>query len=167
MTISENDPEYSSIINSCFRYLGYRPRSEKEMVAFIRKKIKSDSDDVYKLVYSRLKELGYIDDYAFCRWWINARRTSKPKGKRQIIREIMLKGVDRKVCEAILNDDPSGQISEKEYALRAIKKLLPRILDMPHIVRKKKLYWYLARRGFDSSVIVNVIDEVTPKDYNM
>ncbi len=146
---------YQILLNAAFRFLSFRPRSSKEVKEFLQKKTKTAS--VVDCVMDRLVELGYIDDNKFAAWWIESRQKTKPKGMRLIKFELKQKGVD---TEAVV------EMPEDEVARRAIQKKLEIWKKLPKLEEKKKLYDFLARRGFSYNTITRVIDGVLGKGYN-
>lgn len=149
--MSERD--YQKLLDASFRFLSYRPRSEKEMQDFLRKK----NLDLADKVAQRLRELGYIDDFKFVAWWVSQRQGRKPKGKSLIIAELLSKGVARNIIEDISSSNIENQ---KELAIRAILNKRHLWEKMPTLIQKKKIYDYLGRRGFHSDIIHRVVDEV-------
>lgn len=135
---------YENLMNAAMRFVSYRPRSEKEIADFLQKKLKkwkvAGSEMVAK-VMDRLTELGYIDDKKFADWWIEQRSTFRPKGKKLLELELRAKGVNVET-----------HVDEVELAKRAIEK-------KRHVWEKEKLYNFLFRRGFSSSVIDDILRE--------
>ncbi len=146
---------YQILLNAAFRFLSFRPRSSKEVKEFLQKKTKTAS--VVDCVMDRLVELGYIDDNKFAAWWIESRQKTKPKGMRLIKFELKQKGVD---TEAVV------EMPEDEVARRAIQRKLEIWKKLPKREQKKKLFDFLARRGFRYNTIARVIDGVLGKGYN-
>lgn len=160
--------DYQKFFNAAFRFVSYRPRSEKEIRDFLQKKLKR-----YKLyapslvnkVIDRLTELGYIDDDKFVSWWIDQRNTYRPKGNRLLIQELKAKGIESRY---FTSDRKQNNIvsDELENARRAIQKKIALWKRLLPLARKKKIYDFLARRGFAGSTIFRIIDEVVGKEYN-
>lgn len=152
---------YEKLLSSGFRFVSYRPRSEKEVRDFLQKKLKTwkvAGQVTVKKVMDRLVEYGHIDDAKFAAWWIEQRGTFRPKGRRVLIQELRQKGVGG---EGILES-----YNELEAAKQAIARKMPDWQQLPLLERKMKLYSFLGRRGFTSSTIHRVIDEQAQKSYN-
>lgn len=150
---------YQSLLNASFRFVSYRPRSKKEIVDFLQKKLKkwkvAGSATVSK-VMDRLTELGYIDDKKFTQWWIEQRNTFRPKGIALLVRELYQKGINRDLIEEVLGQSKG---SEKEIAKVLVDKKLKLIKHLSKLEIKKKLYGFLGRRGFSSETISRVVDD--------
>jgi len=132
-------------------------------------------------VIERLVELGYLDDDAFARAWVESRDRAKPRGEHALRRELGLKGVDRSLVDAVLDDrrdDASvtlgatddAQLSADEAAAeRLLAKKLP-VLRREADPRRRlqRAYELLARNGFGPDVCSSVskrllaeVDELT------
>jgi regulatory protein len=161
---------YDSLLRAAYRFLSYRPRSEKELLDFLQKKLKTwkvaGKISVNKTI-NRLRELGYVDDRRFVDWWILQRSGFRPKGRRAITAELMKKGIAKTLIESVFSDKVTGgEFDEYTEAQKVIRKKIVLWCQMPAIEQKKKVYTYLAQRGFSFSVIEKIIDGIGKKDYN-
>ena len=122
----------------------------------------------------RLAALGYLDDAAFARAWVESRDRARPRGARALRDELRRKGVAAEAVEAALTareatatgtaeDDATlrpaagegatSRPSDEEAAARLLARRggpLLREVD-PHR-RRAKAYSLLARNGFDPDV---------------
>ncbi len=154
-----DNPYYERLVNASIRFVSFRPRSEKELRDFLTKKLnkwKVSGDLLISKVIARMGELGYVDDEKFAQWWVEQRTAFKPKGNRLIHMELKSKGVAEAVIASVLA--PRGSESLLTAARQAVARKLPLWAKLPILVRKKKLYDYLGRRGFDGETIAKVID---------
>jgi regulatory protein len=152
-----DNPYYERLVNAAIRYVSFRPRSKKELSDFLNKKLtqwKQPSVGLLTKVIGRMEELGYADDQKFAEWWVDQRTEFKPKGNRYIQMELRGKGVSDAVIATALAS--RGSVSLLEAARQAVAKKMPLWAKLPLLERKKKLYEYLARRGFDSNTISKV-----------
>ena len=162
---------YEKLLHASFRFVSYRPRSEKEIRDFLQKKLKTwkiAGRQTFEKVMERLRELEYVDDKKFIQWWVSQRSNFRQKGKRLLVLELRQKGVPQRVIDEAwegqnINLEP---YNEREAAKQAIAKKLALWQHFPPLERKNKLYGFLGRRGFSSSVIRQVIDELMGKSYN-
>ena len=154
-----DDEILQKLIAHAISYVSFRLRSAKEIHEYLSKRIKGNKEYV-RLAESRLKELGYIDDDMYAKRFIESRNRSRPKGKKLIQMELKRKGISSDIIENIdgSNDlELARGVAQKKYLLW--KKL-------PVLEQKKKLFGLLQRRGFSSTVVFRVIDEVTGFKYN-
>lgn len=166
-----DSPYYEKLVNAALRFVSYRPRSEKELIDFLLKKLqrwKVAGTVLVKKVVERMRELGYVDDEKFAAWWRDQRVDFKPKGKRFIALELTRKGIQREIIESTLSTRQENiePFNELTGAQKVIRKKLVLWAKLPLIEQKKKTYTFLAQRGFSSETIEKIIDEIGEKDYN-
>lgn len=108
----------------------------------------------------RLREAGFIDDAAFARGFARARGTGGVS-RRRIQQELGKKGVDWSTAVDAVDEtfDEEG-IDEAESIERAAEKKLRTLTRVDDDTRQRRLYGYLARRGFDADDIRDVIQRV-------
>lgn len=132
------------------RYLSYRPRSEME----VRKNLLKGNIDpvVIEDVITRLHESGLVNDEQFTQIWIDNRNRLRPRGRRLLNIELRNKGIREEIIHQSLEE-----LDEEALALQAAEKYLKRLemLEWPDF--RRKLYGYLARRGFDYAVIKSTV----------
>lgn len=131
------------------RYLGYRSRSEKEMIDYLEKK--GFDQVVIDDTLNKLRGYNYIDDSAFAKSWVNSRVLTKPMGKAMIKRELKFKGIDDEIIEESL-----GLISEEKeetLAYNLAQKYGRRYRGLEPREQYYKIGQALARRGFDWGTI--------------
>ena len=165
---AETDPEV--VLAAAARFLGVRPRS----VAEVRRRLRSAgyAAELVERAVERLVELGFLDDAAFARAWVESRDRARPRGERALRLELRQKGVGREETDEALDerrddaaaraaeDDPdgggagSGDEAAAERLLTRRASQLGRVPD-PR-VRRQRAYALLARNGFDPGVCSTV-----------
>jgi len=162
-----DDP--SDVLAVAARFLGVRPRSSDE----VRRRLRDAGyrAELVEGTLDRLTELGYLDDAAFARAWVESRDRAGPRGARALRDELRRRGVARADAEAALaarearaaGDDPddprlrtgAGERADSEAADEAAAaRLLARkgagLLREPDVRKRRgKAYALLARGGFD------------------
>ncbi len=133
--------------------IAYRPRSVREVQR--RLKRAGADDAAIAAVVERLKEAGLLDDDAFSRAWVDSRMRVSPRSKRMIAWELRQKGVSSADIEAALEE-----VDEEDAAYRAAMQRLPKLRGLVPLERKRKLYDYLARKGFDYETIERAMQQV-------
>jgi regulatory protein len=162
----DSEELYQKLLDASFRYLAIRPRSEKEFNEYIDTKMvryQSADSEVKNKVASRMRELGYIDDYKFAAWWVDQRTRVTPRGRILISYELRAKGVDREVIDQVLSQN-TEQPSEMEAAKSLLTKKMSVLTGLPPKVRKEKIYRLLLARGFSAGVVRSIVDEELKKD---
>ncbi len=138
-----------------YRLLNIRPRSEKEL----RERLsgRGFGKDAVCEVVSFLKEKNIIDDSKFARAWIESRMRAKPKGDMALRGELRQKGVSAVIVEQAL----SGRSSGEAVACRDLaKKRMKAFGKLPEKKARRKLFSFLAGRGFKFEAIDDVITEI-------
>ncbi|MFA5356951.1 MAG: regulatory protein RecX [Candidatus Omnitrophota bacterium] len=135
--------------------LKFRLRSEKEVRDRLKKK-KFDAETIEDTV-SFLKEKAFIDDEQFARAWIRS-RVKKPLGIRRLKVELRLKGIDKAIIDAGINELKSDY-SEEDVVKSIAKNRLSRLKGIDQQKAKKRVYAYLLRRGFSPESIIEVLNK--------
>lgn len=143
--------EFQKYYNKLLNFVTVRPRSEKEVKNWFRKKEVHSGQQQPML--EKLRKLELLDDEKFTRWWIEQRQAFRPKGKTALKAELMVKGINRQIIEKVLSET---DIDEVGQAKELIDKKLYRWQSLPEIERKKKITDFLARRGYKWEVIKKV-----------
>lgn len=162
---------YEKLMNAGFRFVSYRPHSEREIKDFLKRTLhrwKTAGSLTEAKVLDRLKDYGHVDDGKFAAWWIEQRGVFRPKGEMAIRMELSKKGIPKSIIDEAFTRlrQGEGKFDELESARKVIQRKIVKIGQLPIIEQKKKLYTFLAQRGFSSGTIAKIIDETTQKDYN-
>jgi regulatory protein len=134
-------------------FLGYRPRSEKEVRDRLRRG--GYEQDAIDYAISRLHEWRYLDDADFARRWVENRTAHRPRGKRLLQQELRHKGIDTETAREAIDD---AELDETSAAEDLARRRLPAYAgDDPAAIRRR-LGAYLARRGYGYDVIRIALD---------
>ena len=109
--------------------------------------------DIAEEAIDYVKSFGYINDESYIRRFIESKRNSK--SKKEIYALLMKKGVDMERVQEIL-----GEYYSSEDSLNAIRELLRKKRYDPENAtdqETRKIYGYLARKGFGYEDIRQVI----------
>ncbi|HSX40199.1 MAG TPA: RecX family transcriptional regulator [Candidatus Saccharimonadales bacterium] len=159
--------EFEKYFNKALRFLSYRPRSEKEIrdnLKFKSRKSRKKADEVDEVIIDRiinqLKELKFVDDEQFTRWWIEQRSEFRPKSMRIIKMELKQKGIDQDTIVQVLQNPEFKVQNDLDKAKSLVQKQLRKYERFEPLERKQKLAQYLGRRGFDWETIKQAVDPV-------
>ncbi len=144
---------YEEALQSAFNFLSYRPRSEAEVVQHLQKR--ETPEETVQQVLDRLRALEFTNDQQFAQTWVNNRSEFRPRGARALRQELRQKGVAESHIQAALVDVDEGQL-----ALEAARKKAVRYAGLDKPVFQKKMYGFLARRGFNHDAIQDAIRQV-------
>lgn len=141
-------------------FLSYRLRSITEVE---RNLIKHETDQhIISRTIQRLIDKKYLDDEEFAIRWVENRGEFRPRGTHMLRSELRQKGVSSKNIEAALLNLDEWELAYKAASLRA-----PRLKMKGWEEFRRKMYGYLARRGFNYenlSEIVSMVWEETRND---
>jgi len=135
-----------------FLLLSYKARTVSESKQRLTRK--GFSPDIISHALQRLAELKMIDDAGFARRFAEDRITIGHKGKWRVRGELLKRGVAREHIEDALATAPDETAAAREVA----QKYLSRNRRLEPDVLKRRLYAFLARRGFSPDTIRHVID---------
>jgi regulatory protein len=140
-------------VDSAARFLGHRPRS----IAEVRRNLaeKDYDEGVIEAALGRLTTLGYLDDWAFARYWIQNRTQFKPLGTAALRFELRQKGVPDAIVQAVL-----GEVDDESGAYAAATPLLKRMRGQTRKAAREKLASTLGRRGFRFDDIRTAIERL-------
>jgi SOS response regulatory protein OraA/RecX len=168
------------VTDAAAKFLAVRPRS----VAETRRRLRhlGYRHELVDRAVQQLADLGYLDDAAFARAWIESRDRARPRGAVALRRELALKGVDRAVIDEALDergeslapaqltgtwrgspdgasgdgsppDSSDGASPDTSAAQRLIERRMATLLrEADPRRRRQKAYALLARNGFDPDV---------------
>lgn len=163
MGLFSSDPsseETAKARASVFRQLKIRHRSEKE----IRTKLldKKFSVPIIEETVRYFKALDLIDDQRFARAWIQS-RLKKPFGVKRIRLELKDKGIHKDIIADEL-ERATADYPQEEIVLQLARRRQQKYLRLPVEKRKRRIFEYLARRGFDSGIIWKTIRQLNDND---
>ena len=143
---------FYSAKQDALRFLAYRMRSQAEVRRRLEKRY---SSQVIDRVVDELREQRYLDDAAFALEWRQHRERRRPRGQELIRHELMRLGVDPEVIREALADFDAA-----DNAYRAGRGLAGRLADIDCSQFRQRVWSHLQRRGFDHTVIRDVVDRL-------
>jgi len=156
------DKEFLRAKDCAYRLLSYRPRSVKELKDRLKKKDFS-AKTIQKTV-EYLRELNYLNDEEFARFWVEAKLSAAALGYALLRYQLRQKGVAREVAEKVLNEQ-AGQYDEYEAARRLAVSRRRHYKGLQPLKIKRRLYGYLLRRGFPQEAILQAIEQKRSREY--
>lgn len=135
------------------RFLAARPRSMYE----IRRKLheKQTPAPTIDTVIERLVALGYVDDLAFARAWVENRQAFRPRSTAALRAELKAKGIEEAVIRQVLHE-----VDNSDTALRLARQKVGSWRGLDTYTLRQKLSSYLIRRGFDYDTVQATTDIV-------
>jgi regulatory protein len=153
----------AEVMDAAARFLEAHPRSESE----VRRKLSrlGYPQAMVEDAVAKLLTVGYLDDEAFARSWVESRDRAKPRGEHALRRELGMKGVARTLIDDVLGErrdeassDGDGPINPEEAAAERLiaKKMGPILREPDPRKRLQRAYALLARNGFGPDVCSSV-----------
>ena len=106
----------------------------------------------------RLERIGFVDDEAFARWWVEQRDRHAPRGRMALESELRAKRLSPAVI-ASLRDAPDGELlaTDDERAAAALDRHL-KGRPLPEDPKAlQRLGMFLVRRGFEPGAARRVL----------
>lgn len=144
--------EFQKTLDKLLRFATLRPRSEKEIRDYFKRKKYHIS--IYDSLLEKLKHFELLDDLKFAQWWVEQRQNFRPKPKRIMNQELRIKGIKSEVIEQVLSET---KIDEEKIARELLEKKKYKWDKLDKSVKKQKMSQYLAGKGFSWDIIKNVV----------
>lgn len=144
--------EFQKTLDKLLRFVTLRPRSEKEIKDYFKRKKVHES--LHKELTNRLNRLELIDDEKFAKWWVDQRQSFKPKAVRVLRLELRQKGIDKEIIDKTLGET---KIDEEKIARELLEKKAYKWKSLSAREARQKTGQYLAGKGFGWDVIEKVV----------
>jgi len=116
------------------------------------------STDTVATALAELIQSGHIRDRKYAENWVVRRQKSNPRGKTLLKHELVKKGIDKETVEQVVAAIDTEE--ETKIALRIARKRARQYRRLPNHVAKRRLHGFLARRGFGTDIVRQVLDQV-------
>jgi len=119
---------------------------------------KGEPADRVTIAIERLERAGFLDDASYARQFTRSKGVGGGLSKRRVQQELAKRGVARDVSdEAIETVFVEEGVDEEASIERVARKKLRSLSSVDDATRKRRLYSFLARRGYDSDAISRVL----------
>lgn len=126
---------------------------------------KGEAPEMVRKAVERLIAQGFLDDAAFARSFVRAKAGNAGLAKRRLELELTRKGVERSVIsDAIGEVFSEDEVDERSAAEQLARKRNRSLGDADALSRRRRLYSYLARRGYSPDVIAAAVSSVVRGD---
>ncbi len=147
----EAEDQRRGAIEAALRLLAVHPRSEKDLRQRLRRR--GWQPAAVDAAVGRMRELRYLDDAAFARFWVDARQAATPRSRRFLQFELGRQGVDREIVEDVTED-----LSDVDAAYEAAQRRLRGLRGLDRDAFQRRLGSFLSGRGFGYGVARQVLD---------
>jgi regulatory protein len=135
------------------RFLGYRPRSEAEVLSDLVRR--GYSTAVAEATLEKLRSLNYLNDERFARNWARSRFETRGYGPKRIEQELKTKGISQELIRVVIGETLSQDDEAEKAKLVLEKKFKHKKFDDVKTARRAAAF--LQRRGYSSKVIVDLL----------
>ena len=139
--------------------LARAPRSVRDLRRrlLLKGELQADVD----AAIGRLTAAGLLDDAAYARAFVRSKVSSQGFSRRRLQQELAKRGVARDIADGaiteVLHDDEVDEVGNVERA--ALKKLRT-LRGLDEETQRRRLYAYLARRGYEAIDVRAVVDRL-------
>ncbi len=141
------------------RMLAFRARATGELRRNLVRK--GEEPPLVDAAIERLTRAGFLDDGAFARQFARTRAAAGRASKRRIQAELARRGVSRETADAAIAEVfDEDAVDEGEAAVEVARRKHRSLVSLEPAVRHRRLYAFLARRGYDGEHIRRAIAAV-------
>ena len=143
--------------------LAFRPRSATELRRrLVQKGVEAPRAEA---AVARLVEQGVVDDRAYAVAVARSKALGAGASRRRVGQELARRGVDREVADAAVEEVwREEEVDQTEAVERLARKRLTALRGLDAPTRRRRLYAFLARRGYDADEIRRAMDAVLGED---
>ncbi len=139
--------------------LARRGRSTRELERWLAQREHSRENVARAL--DRLTSLGFLDDAEFARAFARNRALGRGMSRRRIQAELARRGVAREVVDAAVGGVMADEsVDERALAESAGEKKVKSLRKLEPAVQRRRLYAYLARRGYAADLVRATVDRL-------
>lgn len=152
-----------SVYEQALTLLGFRARSVAELRRTLLQK-GAPTDEVER-VLERLRDQKLLDDAEFARQFARNRLVGPGASRFRIIQELARRGVSRDLAERALDGlrEEDG-IDAADAIHRIARKKWASLARVDDVTRRRRLYAFLARRGFSPDEIAAAVRALGASD---
>lgn len=143
----------SKCYNCSLRYLAVRPRSIYEVKEYLTYRKGYSAEEAYQAI-SKLTSQKYLNDKDFARLWVKNRLNLAPRPLSVIKMELLKKGVEKHIVDECLAEVDS------DMELDSVCELVGKRYRQSKYQDKQKLTEFLARRGYNYSLIQRAFEQL-------
>jgi len=150
--------ELTAAYDRALNLLAFRARSARELH---RRLVQNGvTTERAERVIGKLREVGLIDDSDFARQLARS-KMSAGQSRRRVHQELFKRGVAREVADEAVHQVVEDEgLSDAHSIERIARKKWGTLRTLDEPTRRRRLYAFLARRGFDSDDVSRVVRQL-------
>jgi regulatory protein len=152
------DP-FRATYSKALEALTRRARSTAELARWLTER--DHAPEHIERSIARLQELGYLDDAQYALAFARSRATARGMSRRRIQAELARRGVARDLADAAIAGVMQDEgVDERALIESAAAKKLRGMTKLEPDVRRRRLYGFLARKGFAADLIRETVSRL-------
>ena len=122
---------------------------------------KGEPAELVDVAMERLVRAGFLDDASFARQFTRSKAVGAGLSRRRVQQELARRGVAREIADvAIAEVFDEERVDESDNLERVVRKKMKSLASLDATVQRRRLYSFLARRGYDSDDIARTVRNV-------
>ena len=151
---------FTDTYNKALEVLARGPKSTKDLSRWLLQRDHSP-DDIAAAI-AKLTERGLLNDAAYAAMFARSRFTTHHMSRRRIGAELAKRGVDRAIADAAINEVIVDEnVDERAMVEAAAVKKFRTLEKLEPDVRRRRLYGFLARKGFAPDLVRAAVANLT------
>ncbi|MFL5482664.1 MAG: regulatory protein RecX [Gemmatimonadaceae bacterium] len=149
-----------SAYNYALNLLGARPYSTRALYRKLIQKeyLAADADDAIR----RLVANGLLDDAKFAEQYARSKMLATGASKRRLTQDLYRKGIKGEIAATAIDKVVADEEIDTAAVVEGVaRKRLAQLGDLEPLVLRRRLFAFLARRGYDLDEIRRVIGSLT------
>lgn len=143
--------------------LALRARSSAELKRQLQRK--GEPPEFVAIAIERLLAAGFLDDAAFARQFARSKVLGAGLSKRRLQQELGRRGVAREVGDGAIEEVfGEEELDDAASIERVARKKFKTLAKLDPATQRRRLYAFLARRGFDGEDIAGVVRTLLSED---
>jgi regulatory protein len=116
-----------------------------------------------RAVMERLEANGLIDDVKYAEQYTRSKVLSGGASKRRVVQDLRRKGIAQPLADAaIAKVFADEEVDPRAMAENAARKKVRQMGDLEPLVLRRRLFGFLARKGYELDDIKRVVSKVLP-----
>jgi regulatory protein len=116
-----------------------------------------------RAVVGRLEASGLVDDAKFAEQYARTKVLVGGASKRRVVQALRRKGIAHSGADAAIERVFSDEeVDQRAMAEKSARKKLAQLGDLEPLVLRRRLFGFLARRGYDLDDIKRVVSKLVP-----
>ena len=146
--------DFQKTLNKLLKFAMLRPRSEKEINDYLKRKKVHES--IWKDLIDKLRHFELLDDLKFARWWVEQRLAFKKISLKVLKLELIKKGIKKDIIDEVIDEAP---IDEEKMARELLEKRSYKWDGLDEREIRQKKFRYLAGKGFNFETVEKILSE--------